>query len=246
MDKMIYTAMSGAKQAQDQQAVISHNLANVETSGFRGQMMNMRAVPVPTDGTLGTRASVAATTPGADFSSGPLQSTGRDLDIALSEGGWLAVQGPDGQEAYTRRGDLQIDGNGLLLSGGQPVLGQAGPIVVPMGSQLSIGSDGTISGIAEGQEANALVQMEQLKVVDATEAGLQRGEDGLFRPEAGGILARSDDVTVTTGVLEGSNVSAVESMVAMIDNARRYDMQMKSIESADQNAQQGNGLLSMR
>ena len=246
MDKMIYTAMSGAKQAQDQQAVITHNLANVETSGFRAQLMNMRAVPVPAVDTLATRSSVAATTPGVDFSAGPLQSTGRELDVAFSEGGWLAVQGLDGQEAYTRRGDLRIDGTGLLLSGNRPVLGEAGPIVVPMESQLFIGSDGTLSGIAQGQEPDALVQMARLKVVDATEANLQRGEDGLFRPQAGGILARSEEVTVTTGVLESSNVSALESMVEMINNARRYDMQMKTIESAEQNAQRADTLLSLR
>ena len=258
MDKMIYTAMSAARQTMDQQSVISHNLANVDTSGFRAQLMNMRAVPVPAEGALPTRTSVVATTPGADVTPGTVQSTGRDLDIALSEGGWLAVQGQDGQEAYTRRGDLRIDGNGVLLSGSRPVLGDGGPIVIPLGSQVFVGGDGTLSIIAEGQQPDALVQVGRMKMVDGSNTQLQRGDDGLFRfvpqqqpgqqgqPGQFGVLPRSEGITLTTGSLEGSNVSAIDGMVAMIANARRYDMQMKVIETADENAQRGNNLLSIR
>ncbi|MBF5056223.1 flagellar basal body rod protein FlgF, partial [Alcanivorax sp. 521-1] len=133
MDRILYTAMSGAKQTMDRQAVVSNNLANVSTAGFRGQLHALRAVPVQGDAALPTRASVVAATPGSDFSAGPMNATGRDLDVALQGNAWLAVQSEDGGEAYTRRGDLQVDGDGVLNSAGRPVIGEGGPIVVPLG-----------------------------------------------------------------------------------------------------------------
>ncbi|EPC04545.1 flagellar basal body rod protein FlgF [Litchfieldella anticariensis FP35 = DSM 16096] len=251
MDRILYTAMSGAKQSLDQQAVVNNNLSNVSTAGFRAQLHAMRAVPVQGDGVLPTRVSVAATTPGSDFSPGPISTTGRELDVAIEGSGWLAVQSTDGSEAYTRRGDLQVDGNGLVMSAGRPVIGEDGPIVVPLGSQLSIGADGTISAIGPGEDPDALVAIGRLKLVDPEPGTMVRGDDGLFRPlpnEEGEIpaLQANEDVRVVSGSLEGSNVSAIESMVAMIDTARRYDMQMKVIGSADENAQRANSLLSLQ
>ncbi|XKE45463.1 flagellar basal body rod protein FlgF [Halomonas organivorans] len=247
MDRILYTAMSGARQSMEQQAVVSHNLANASTAGFRAQLHAMRAVPVQGEAALPTRVSVAASTPGADFSPGPLQTTGRGLDVALQGQSWLAVQASDGTEAYTRRGDLQVDGNGLLRSAGRPVLGQGGPIQVPLGAELSIGSDGTLSAIAPGQGSEAMAAVGRLKMVTPGEAGLVRGEDGLFRAggEAPAPLPADDDARLASGVLEGSNVSAVETMVAMIDVARRYEMQTKVMSTADENAQRANRLLSM-
>ncbi|GEK47997.1 flagellar basal body rod protein FlgF [Halomonas pacifica] len=245
MDRILYTAMSGAKQSMDQQAVVSHNLANAGTSGFRAQLHAMRAVPVQGDGLLPTRVSVAATTPGADFSPGPMSTTGRDLDVAIEGDGWLAVQAPDGTEAYTRRGDIQVDGDGVLRIAGHPVIGDDGPMVVPLGARLSMGADGTVSAIGEGQQADALVDVGRIKLVDPGEAALVRGDDGLFRAPAG-ALPQGEAVRLASGTLEGSNVSAIESMVSMIDVARRYEMQMKVISSADENAQRANSLLSLQ
>ncbi|UYG02107.1 flagellar basal body rod protein FlgF [Halomonas sp. LR3S48] len=250
MDRILYTAMSGAKQSMDQQSVVSHNLANVSTSGFRAQLHAMRAVPVQGDGMLPTRVSVAATTPGSDFSPGPITHTGRELDVALEGDAWLAVQADDGTEAYTRRGDLQVDGNGLVTVVGRPVIGDGGPIVVPLGSSVSIGADGTLSAIGEGEGPEALVDVGRLKLV-SPERNLLRGEDGLFRmpPNAEGEIAAlegDDEARLVSGSLEGSNVSAVEAMVAMIDVARRYEMQMKAISTADENAQRANNLLSIQ
>lgn len=249
MDRILYTAMSGAKQAMEVQSVVSHNLANVDTSGFRAQLAAMRAVPVQGDGHLATRVSVAATTPGVDWRPGPLNATGRDLDIAISDDGFLAIQDPDGNEAYTRRGDLQIDGNGILRSGGHPVIGERGPMIIPLGSEVFIGTEGVVSIIGEGQKADAIVEIGRLKLVSPGAETLQRGDDGLFRVAAvdgeAQILPADDEITVRTGVLEGSNVNPVESMVAMIDGARRYEMQMKVISSADENAQRANSLLSL-
>lgn len=245
MDRILYTAMSGAKQSMDQQAVVSHNLANTATSGFRAQLHAMRAVPVQGDGLLPTRASVAATTPGADFSPGPISTTGRELDVAIDGQGWLAVQAPDGTEAYTRRGDIQVDGDGVLRVAGHPVIGDGGPLVVPLGARLSMGADGTVSAIGEGQQADALMDVGRLKLVNPGEAGLVRGDDGLFRAPAG-ALPQDEDVRLVSGSLEGSNVSAIEAMVSMIDVARRYEMQMKVISTADENAQRANNLLSLQ
>ncbi|MGR2737498.1 flagellar basal body rod protein FlgF [Billgrantia sp. Q4P2] len=250
MDRILYTAMSGAKQSMDQQAVVSHNLSNVSTSGFRAQLHAMRAVPVQGDGALPTRVSVAATTPGSDFSPGPITRTGRELDVALQGNAWLAVQADDGTEAYTRRGDLEVDGNGLVTVVGRPVIGEGGPIIVPLGSSVTIGADGTLSAIGEGEGPEALVDVGRLKLV-TPERNLLRGDDGLFRmpPNAEGEVAAleaDDEALLTSGALEGSNVSAVEAMVAMIDVARRYEMQMKVISTADENAQRANNLLSIQ
>ncbi|MBW6391434.1 flagellar basal body rod protein FlgF [Billgrantia antri] len=250
MDRILYTAMSGAKQSMDQQAVVSHNLSNVSTNGFRAQLHAMRAVPVQGDGALPTRVSVAATTPGSDFSPGPITHTGRELDVAVEGNAWLAVQADDGSEAYTRRGDLQIDGDGLVTIMGRPVIGDGGPIIVPLGSSVSVGADGTLSAIGEGQGPEALVDVGRLKLV-TPQQNLLRGDDGLFRmpPNAEGEVAAleaDEEARLASGALEGSNVSAVEAMVAMIDVAKRYEMQMKAISTADENAQRANNLLSIQ
>ncbi|WP_373183807.1 flagellar basal body rod protein FlgF [Halomonas campaniensis] len=251
MDRILYTAMSGAKQSMDQQSVVSHNLANVDTVGFRAQLHAMRAVPVQGEAALATRTSVAASTPGSDFSPGPMATTGRELDVAIDGNGWIAVQAADGTEAYTRRGDLQVDGDGLLMVTGRPVIGEGGPIIVPLGAQLSVGADGTLSAIGEGQGPEALVDVGRIKLVDPGQAALLRGDDGLFRPAANAEgevvpLGQDEDVRVVSGVLEGSNVSAIEAMVSMIDVARRYEMQMKVIGTADESAQRANNLLSLQ
>lgn len=251
MDHLIYTAASGAKQTLEQQAVINNNLANATTSGFRAQLAAMQSMPLSADGEPSTRVGVMATTPGSNFSTGPISTTGRDLDVAIDGDGWLAVQSADGSEAYTRRGDLQVDANGLLMSGGHPVVGEGGPIVLPMGATLSIGSDGTISAIGEGEDPDALVATARLKLVTPGEDGLIRGDDGLFRamPLEDGTspsLAQDEEARMVSGALEGSNVNPLESMVAMIANARRYEMQLKVIETASENAQRANSLLSMQ
>ncbi|GHE21080.1 flagellar basal body rod protein FlgF [Halomonas urumqiensis] len=250
MDRILYTAMSGAKQSMDQQSVVSHNLANVDTAGFRAQLNAMRAVPVEGEAALATRTSVAASTPGADFSQGPVMRTGRELDVALEGDAWLAVQTPDGGEAYTRRGDLQVDGDGLVTLVDRPVMGEGGPIIVPLGANVSVGADGTLSAIGPGENPDALVDVGRLKLVTPDQP-LARGEDGLFRPPANAegevvALAADENARVASGALEGSNVNAIESMVAMIDVARRYEMQMKVISTTDENAQRANNLLSIQ
>src|SRR5262245_53806053 len=128
MDRMIYVAASGAKQAMSQQATVAHNLANVTTNGFRAEISAFRAVPLRGEAAP-TRVFVVDSTRGADFTPGSIQHTGRDLDIAVQGQGWIAVQDADGREAYTRAGSLETNENGVLQTRSKrPVLGDGGPI----------------------------------------------------------------------------------------------------------------------
>lgn len=244
MDRMIYVGMTGAKQAMEQQAAVANNMANVSTPGFRAQINNYRAVPVVGD-EMATRAMVVATTPGADMRSGPLMQTGRPLDVAIRGDGWLAVQTPDGGEAYTRVGNLQVGADGQLMTmDGRPLLGEAGPMVVPPGSSLVVADDGVVTALGAGDPAVGAAEVGRLKLVNPAVDELVRGEDGLFRMQAGTAAPQVDpSMRLLSGTLEGSNVNAVEAMVDMIANARRFEMQMKTLQTAESNDQQANKLL---
>lgn len=247
MDRIIFTAMNGASQSFSQQAVASHNLANVSTPGFRAQLSAMQSVPVDGDG-FKTRELPLASTMGSDFKTGPIMTTDRTLDVAIKGDGWIAVQQPDGSEAYTRRGDMQTDQNGQLTILGMPVLGDNGPISIPVDSQVSIGASGTISVIEAGQRPDTISQVDRIKIVKAQIGQLERQPNGLFLPGEDAqvrTLASDEDAGLVSGALEGSNISPTEAMVAMISTQRRYEMQMKVISSADQNDQAANKLLSL-
>lgn len=245
MDRMIYIGMAGAKQAMEQQASVASNMANVSTPGFRSQINAFRAVPVVGE-EVGTRAMVVAATPGADMRSGPLMATGRELDVAVRGNGWLTVQMPDGSEAYTRVGNLQVGSEGQLTTmEGRPLLSDAGPMVVPPGSSLVVAADGVITALGAGDPAVGAAEVGRLKLVNPAPADLVRGNDGLFRIQAGMEAPAADPaVRLISGTLEGSNVNAVEVMVDMIANARRFEMQMKTVQTAESNDQQANKLLS--
>lgn len=250
MDHAIYTAMGAASQTLNQQAVTASNLANSSTSGFRAQLNALRAVPV--EGlTLPTRTLVIASTPGANMTPGQLDYTSRPLDVAMQQDGWLAVQAADGSEGYTRNGNIQVDAAGQLTIQGRPVMGEAGPLTVPEGSQLTIAADGTVSALNPGDPANTVAPVGKLKLVKAGDKEVVRSDDGLFRPSAQAQTARGatfqadPSIRIMSGVLEGSNVKPVEAMTDMIANARRFEMQMKVITSVDENEGRANQLLSM-
>ena len=245
MDRMIYVGMSGAKQAMEQQASVANNMANVSTPGFRAQINNFRAVPV-VGPEAATRAMVVASTPGADLRSGPMTQTGRALDVAVRGDGWLAVQTADGSEAYTRVGNLQVGSEGQLMTmDARPVVGEAGPLVVPPGAALMITDDGLVSALGPGGPALGAAAVGRLKLVNPPAGEMVRGDDGLFRMRPGAAPAAADPaVRLLTGALEGSNVSPVQVMVEMIANARRFEMQMKTLQTAESNDQQANKLLS--
>ena len=228
MDRMIYLSMSGAKATMQRQDTLANNLANVSTPGFRAELQAFRAVPVQGSG-ASTRVYALETTTGYDATPGVVTATGRNLDVAVKGNGWLTVQALDGTEAYTRGGSLEVSSDGTLTTrGGLPVLGDGGPLQVPPNSEVSIGADGTLS--AKGSDGKNTA-IGKLKLV-TPETALQRGEDGLFRA-ADGNLNADDTARVQDGALEGSNVSAVESMVAMISAARQFEAQMKMIQTAE-------------
>ena len=228
MDRMIYLSMSGAKAAMQRQDTLANNLANVSTPGFRAELQAFRAVPVEGSG-ASTRVYALETTPSYDASPGPITSTGRNLDVAVKGNSWLSVQALDGTEAYTRGGSLDITPDGTLTTrSGLPVLGDGGPVNVPPNTEVSIGVDGTISG--KGPTGRSTV-LGKLKLV-TPEAPLQRGEDGLFRG-ADGDLEADPTARVQDGALEGSNVSAVETMVQMISAARQFESQMKLMQTGE-------------
>ncbi len=246
MDELIYVAMNGAKQLERAQAINSHNLANANTTGFRAQLHDFQGIDVEGPG-YETRVNTLVTPGGWSGSPGPLMTTGHDLDIAVSGSGWLAVQAPDGSEAYTRAGDLRITALGVLTNGaGHPVIGQnGGPVSIPPHSKVSIGDDGTISVIGKGQGAETMAALTRIKLVDPPEDTLVKGDDGLMRMAEGGTADADVNVRVTAGVLEGSNVNVVDAMVEMIGLARRYEMQVRMMDVANENAQAASSMMRM-
>jgi flagellar basal-body rod protein FlgF len=245
MDRLIYTAASGAKHIMEQQATTSNNLANLSTNGFRAQFDTFRAVPVQGEG-LPTRAFVVDNTTGADFSSGPLQVTGRDLDVAIKGKGWIALQNADGTESYTRNGSLQLSPNGILqTSNGQTIAGEGGPITIPPDVTVSVGTDGTISTMSSTTTPATPTVLGRIKLVNPKEADLVRGDDGQFRLKDGTSSQADPAVTVTGGALEGSNVSAVDAMVNMISLGRSFETQMSLLKNAENNATKATQILAL-
>jgi flagellar basal-body rod protein FlgF len=238
MDRMIYLSMSGAKATLQRQDTLANNLANASTVGFRAELQAFRSVPVDGSG-ASTRVYALETTPGYDGTPGPLQATGRALDVAMKGDAWLAVQALDGTEAYTRAGALEVSSEGVLsTAGGLSVLGDGGPINVPQNSEISIGADGTIS--AKGPNGRTS-PVGRLKLV-TPEAPLERGGDGLFRAGDGDLPADAN-ARLQDGALEGANVSPVETMVAMIAAARQFEAQMKLLQTAEADEKSASQLL---
>lgn len=246
MDRLIYTAMTGAKHLLEQQAVVAHNLANANSTGFRAELSAFRAVPLVGDG-LNTRAFVVGSTVGADLSPGVIQQTGRALDISVQGAGFIAIQGADGVEAYTRAGDLQVSVNGQLQTrNGNAVVGDGGPIAIPPQSNLTIAPDGTISTVPTFGSPNAVATVARIKLVNPAAGEIERGADGLFRMKSGNSAPADVNVALASGTLEGSNVNVVEAMVSLIENARQFDMQMKMLQNAQSNASQAASILTAR
>jgi flagellar basal-body rod protein FlgF len=241
MDRLIYTSMTGAKHLLYRQDTLAQNLANANTTGYRADTVALRAVPARGQ-EAGTRVFTVETTTGSDFTPGAMTSTGRNLDVAVQGSGWLAVQSADGDEAYTRAGSLQVAADGTLqLPNGLPVLGDGGPIVVPPNAQLQIAADGTVSAKQAGQAAMTAVG--RIKLVDPPQEELAKGTDGLFRLKSGDVADVAPNVRIADGTLEGSNVNVVETMIGMISTARQFEMQMKLLQTAEQNEQKAGTLL---
>jgi len=235
MDRMLYVAMTGAKETLQAQAVNNHNLANASTTGFRAELSAFQSRAVDGSG-YASRVYATNASTGWNNQSGALLSTGRDLDVAINGDGWIAVQAPDGKEAYTRAGDLQIDPNGNLTTGtGHPVLGDGGPINVPPYTSIFFARDGSISIVAQGQTPDTTATVERIKLVKPADSALMRGEDGLFRMKDGSEAPSDATVQLGSGTLESSNVNTADAMVTMIELARHFEMQVKAIRTAEEN-----------
>ncbi len=240
MDRMIYLGMAGAKTNMQRQDVLAHNLANASTTGFRAELQAVRAVPVRGDG-ASTRVYALETTVGYDDASGPINFTGRSLDVAMQGKAWMGVQGLDGTEAYTRFGSLAVNPEGTLVTqNGLTVLGDGGPITLPANTEPSIATDGTVSA----KQANGKsTTVGKLKMV-TPENKLVRGEDGLFRSGDGADLPADPNARLQDRSLEGSNVNPIENMVAMISAARQFETQMKLLQTAEADEKAATQLLS--
>ena len=244
MDRLIYTSMTGANAAAHRQAVLSNNLANVSTNGFRAEMSTFRSVPLQGDGSK-TRVFALEATSGHVETPGPVQRTGRNLDAMAVGNAWFAVQGLDGLEAYTRGGSFQVTAAGQLVnSTGLPVLSDGGgPIDVPQGADVALGADGTLTATVAGQRPQAIGR---LKLATPTaEDPLRRGDDTLFRPRSGEPMPNDPNARLLSGALEGSNVNAVESMVGMIAAARQFEQQMRLMQTAENDDKSAAQLLSI-
>jgi flagellar basal-body rod protein FlgF len=243
MDHALYVAMTGAKQIMQAQAVNAHNMANVSTTGFRQDLHQFSSFPIYGLG-FPTRVNAVATDAGADLSTGVMTNTGRALDIAVNGKGFIAVQGIDGKEAYTRAGDLQVSASGALkTASGFPVMSDGNPISLPPASQITIGGDGTISVVPLGLSPAALSQIDRIKLVNPPEKDLVKGADGMFRLKSGAKAPADSSVQITPGALESSNVNMAQSLISMIELQRLYEMQIKGISTVDQNSQSAERLM---
>lgn len=243
MDRSIYVAMTGAGQTVRALASLSHNIANASTVGFRAQLGAVAGVPVLGEG-LATRVNAVQGSGGVDFSPGPQIATGRDLDIAIQGEGWIAVQGPDGREGYTRAGELSVRPDGLLVTAdGLLVLGDAGPLDIPAFTKIDIGHDGTISVVPQGQGPETIASVGRIRLVAPANDDLVRGADGLMRMADGSDAPADASVRLISGALEGSNINPADGLAQMIALSRQFEMHVRAIQAADENAEAATRLL---
>ncbi|HVW67832.1 MAG TPA: flagellar basal body rod protein FlgF [Steroidobacteraceae bacterium] len=243
MDKLLYVAMSGAKETLRAQAANNHNLANASTTAFKADLSAFQSRAVAGPG-YASRVYATDDSVGWDTSNGSQLATGNPLDLSINGSGYITVQDLTGNEAYTRAGDLHVDPTGqLLTSTGAPVMGDSGPISVPPYSSIAIASDGTISIVPLGQTAQTSAIVGRIKLVNPPISNITHGADGLYHT-TDGVPAEADaSTTVTAGTLESSNVNIASAMVNMIELARHFDMQIKALHSADEDAQASTKLL---
>lgn len=236
MDKLLYVAMSGASQNALAQRAHANNLANISTSGFQRDFAQARSMQVFGDG-FPARVYALSERPATDFSHGALQQTGSDLDVAIDGDGWLAVQTADGKEAYVRTASLNIDALGMLRTGdGHQVLGNGGPIAIPPEQKIEIGADGTISIRAQGENPNLIVGVDRLKLVNPDPKQLEKGVDGLIHYKGEGEVEADGTVRMVSGFLEASNVNAVAEMTEMLALSRQFELHVKMMRTAEDDA----------
>ena len=229
---MLYVAMTGASQNALAQKAHANNLANVSTTGFHRDLEQARSMPVFGD-TLPSRAYAMTERPATDFAPGPMQETGRDLDVAVKGDGWIAVQAPDGTEAYTKTASLNVDALGVLrTANGMAVMGNGGPIAVPPEEKIEVGQDGTISIRSMGEGPAVMAVVDRIKMVKPALTNMTKGTDGLIHTRDGQPAAADATVQVESGFLEGSNVNAVEEMTSVMALSKQFELHIKMMTTA--------------
>ncbi len=245
MDRALYLAMTGAQATLAGQRVVSHNIANATTPGFRADLQATQSFVIPGDG-LQSRVASEVLPTSFDASAGSIETTGNPLDVAVKTNGWIAVQAPDGSTAYTRAGSLRVNQLGqLTTAGGSPVMGEGGPIAIPPHDRLSIGADGTITIVPQGQSASTLAVVGRVQVADIAQQDLTRGGDGLFHVKAGAAVTPAAGNTLAVGALESSNVNLPEQLSNMISLARQFELQVKVMKTTEDNERAASTLLRM-
>ncbi|MDX1795495.1 MAG: flagellar basal body rod protein FlgF [Hydrogenovibrio sp.] len=244
MNRMLYIAMSGAKEVALSQANNANNLANANTDGFKQDFNQFRAQHVEGPG-WNSRAYSLDERPATDFTAGPVKVTGRKLDVMTKENGYMAIQAPDGSEALVRSASMQITPEGDLVDvKGNPILSEGGsPINIPPAKAVEIGSDGTISFLPADSKTNLMVTLDQLRLVEPDVKNLEKGVDGFIRNKGGALDQAS--IKVQSGALEGSNVNTIQALTNMIELSRKYEMQIKMMSTSKAHAQKSDSLLNL-
>lgn len=238
MDRSLYVSMTGASEVFSAQAVKANNLANLSTPGFKAALVQQQSYDVTGEG-LPTRTYVRSEVPGYDLSPGAIQTTNNELDVAIKGEGWIVVSTENGDQALTRRGDLTINANGELINGaGFYIEGGGGRIVIPPSESISIAEDGQISVVPIGADANTKVVIDKIRLTKTESDSLKIREDGLF--DTGNDAGFEDDISVflTSGALETSNVNAVNELVDLIALTRKYELDLKMMNTAKENDEQ--------
>ncbi len=229
MDRLIYTSLAAMRGSMSRQTAIANNLANAQTPGFRADMASAQALWLDGSG-LDARAMSSEEVLGADMKAGSVTQTGRDLDIAMQGDALLVVQAKNGEEAYTRRGDLQVSPSGLLTTGdGSPVQGTQGPVTIPPADAINIDQEGRVWIVPQGGDPENPQEVDRLRLATPTGSDIAKGLDGLFRVKGGGILPDDPEARLLTRSIEGSNVTATSALVEMIEASRSWDTQLKMI-----------------
>lgn len=246
MDRLIYTALSGMRANLEQQSITAHNIANASTPGFRRDISTRESLALSATN-FASRIQAATQSIGIDNAPGEADATGRNLDINLGQDSYLAVQAGNGEEAYTRRGDLRAGVTGLLETGdGHPVIGTNGPISIPTAAQVEVGSDGTITVQPKGAATSERITVGQLKLVSAPPESLRKGADNLLRSTEAPVLSQDRSARVSSGMLEGSNVNMASEMIDLLEEARRYEIQVNLLTTAKDMDQSSAALLQIQ
>jgi len=240
--------MIAANQLLEKQTVISNNLANISTTGFKEKFIfilekqNIKNL---------YNNYKKITKEYHNLNPGILNHTKRNLDVFVKNNGWLVVKDANGQEAYTKNGHLKINSKRKLTIQDNEVIGNNCIIKIPNNMNLKILSDGSITLIEKKNNNISEITIGALKLVHLPEQDLIQKENGLFylknnsSNEYNRTINHDNNIRVQSGMLEESNVNASKNMIEMISNARQFEMQMKMIYMCDQNENSANQLINI-